>query len=132
MFDHDTIHSMKKIKNDLIVIGFIVFASMMLLILYRAVQSQNGSVIIYQNGERIRTCLLTEEQTITIGDPMEGYNILVISKDGVYIREADCPDRLCVKHRKISKGGESIICLPHKLVVQIEAEDAEQLDAVTN
>lgn len=132
MFDRDTIHSMKKIKNDLIVIGFIVFASMMLLILYRAVQSQNGSVIIYQNGERIRTCLLTEEQTITIGDPMEGYNILVISKDGVYIREADCPDRLCVKHRKISKGGESIICLPHKLVVQIEAEDAAQLDAVTN
>lgn len=132
MFDRDTIHSMKKIKNDLIVIGFIVFASVMLLILYRAVQSQNGSVIIYQNGERIRTCLLTEEQTITIGDPMEGYNILVISKDGVYIREADCPDRLCVKHRKISKGGESIICLPHKLVVQIEAEDAAQLDAVTN
>lgn len=132
MFDRDTIHSMKKIKNDLIVIGFIVFASVMLLILYRAVQSQNGSVIIYQNGERIRTCLLTEEQTIIIGDPMEGYNILVISKDGVYIREADCPDRLCVKHRKISKGGESIICLPHKLVVQIEAEDAAQLDAVTN
>ncbi len=39
--------------------------------------------------------------------------------------KADCPDKLCVKQGKISKSGESIICLPHKVVVKISAEERE-------
>ena len=41
-------------------------------------------------------------------------------KDGeVSVKEADCPDKICVNHKKISNVGESIICLPHKLVIEI-------------
>ena len=31
----------------------------------------------------------------------------------------------------ISKNGESIICLPHKLVIQIVAKEESELDAIT-
>ncbi len=63
----------------------------------------------------------------------EGRNVLMIEGGEAYVEEADCPDRLCVHQRHISKSGEAIICLPHKLVITIEGkEDAPSLDAVTN
>ena len=55
-----------------------------------------------------------------------GTNTLCIDEGSVWLKEADCPDRICVQTGKIRYAGQSIICLPHKVVVEIkEAEDAE-------
>lgn len=48
-----------------------------------------------------------------------GYNILVINNKRVRIKDADCPDKICVNHKDISFNGEDIICIPHKLVINI-------------
>lgn len=34
--------------------------------------------------------------------------------------EADCRDGLCVNQKKISKVNETIVCLPHKVIIEIE------------
>lgn len=61
-----------------------------------------------------------------------GYNLLAVSGSGVFMEAADCRDQICVRHRLISGGGESIICLPHRLVVEITGgADAETLDGMT-
>jgi hypothetical protein len=36
------------------------------------------------------------------------------------MKDADCPDKLCEKTGKISKNGETIVCLPHRVVVEIQ------------
>ena len=61
-----------------------------------------------------------------------GTNTLVIKDHTAYFSEADCPDVLCVKSGKKRKTGESIVCLPHKVVAEItkEGEDAA-FDAVS-
>lgn len=48
-----------------------------------------------------------------------GYNILSIDSSGVSVKEADCPGLDCVKVGTIHSSGESIVCLPHKLVITI-------------
>ena len=48
-----------------------------------------------------------------------GYNSVRISADGVEIIDADCPDRLCVYSPSIKNPGQSIVCIPHKLIVRI-------------
>lgn len=53
------------------------------------------------------------------------YNTLKLSKSGVSMEVSDCPDQICVHHRPVSRGGESIICLPHKLVVEIRGKTEE-------
>lgn len=59
------------------------------------------------------------------------YNLLVVSETGVSMEAADCPDQICVHHIPIQGGGESIICLPHKLVVEIQGEtETETLDGM--
>lgn len=60
----------------------------------------------------------------------EGWNLLAVSKEEVSMLAADCPDQICVRHRPISRGGEGIICLPHKLAVEIWGEE-ESLDGMT-
>ena len=47
------------------------------------------------------------------------HNILTVSDREIYMSYADCNNQVCVHHAPISKQGEAIICLPHKLVVYI-------------
>lgn len=47
------------------------------------------------------------------------YNLLSVSGSEVSMEAADCRDQICVHHRPVSAGGESIICLPHRLVVEM-------------
>lgn len=59
------------------------------------------------------------------------YNLLSISGADVSMEAADCRDQICVNHRSISGGGESIICLPHRLVAEIAGgPDGMALDGV--
>ncbi|MDD6208020.1 MAG: NusG domain II-containing protein [Clostridiales bacterium] len=53
-----------------------------------------------------------------------GNNELVIEDGEVYMKEADCPDRLCVKHGKLLGAQDSIVCLPHKVVVTLKKGQA--------
>jgi hypothetical protein len=43
--------------------------------------------------------------------------------------DADCPDKLCEKQGKISKNGQSIICLPNKIVIKINSDTDTDVDA---
>lgn len=59
------------------------------------------------------------------------YNLLAVSASGVFMEAADCPDQICVHHIPIYGNRESIICLPHKLVVEITSgADEETLDGI--
>ena len=61
-------------------------------------------------------------------------NNLVIKNGYADMTEADCPDKICVNHVKISQVGESIVCLPHKVVVEIvgEKQKDNQFDVIAN
>jgi len=70
------------------------------------------------SGGQIERYPLYEERKLTLSN--EGYLLtLVIESGRVWIEDADCPDRLCVKTGKISKPGESIICVPARISVRL-------------
>jgi len=49
------------------------------------------------------------------------------------MKKADCKDQICADHKAIEKSGETIVCLPHKVVIEIQSEDGkeQELDGVT-
>ncbi|MBQ8765566.1 MAG: NusG domain II-containing protein [Clostridia bacterium] len=49
----------------------------------------------------------------------------------IYIKEAVCPDKVCVRSGRISKAGEGIICAPNRVAVEIDGKNKNQLDALT-
>lgn len=50
----------------------------------------------------------------------KGHNIIKIVDNKIAIIEADCPDKICLKPGYIGKVGETLVCLPHKVVVEIK------------
>ena len=67
---------------------------------------------------------MKEKQTIRI-EGIGGTNLLVIADGSASVTEADCPDALCVGMGKISRTGQSIVCLPHQVVVEVGDESEE-------
>ena len=61
---------------------------------------------------------LDKEQTIDLGTG----NHLEIRGGEIRMTEADCPDQICVQTGSISKEHEMIVCMPHKVIVEIRKE----------
>lgn len=57
-----------------------------------------------------------------------GSNTISVERGRIRVSQADCPDQVCVDQGWISDGTAPIVCLPHKLVIEIvgggEAFDA--------
>lgn len=54
-----------------------------------------------------------------------GYNKLHIEHDGISVTEADCRDHICMDGGKVSRAGVPIVCLPHRLTIEIEGGDID-------
>ncbi len=48
-----------------------------------------------------------------------GSNTVQVDQGRIRIAEADCPDQVCVNQGWISNGAVPIICLPHRLMIEI-------------
>lgn len=112
----------KKFRNDLILILAVVLISAIALICFLATRQTGEQVTVNLNGKHYASYPLSEdrEETIRSGAAGEGVNVLIIRDGQAWIADADCPDLICVHHRPISHEGQTIVCLPNKLVVAIE------------
>ena len=72
---------------------------------------------------------MNEDREVSING---GTNILRIRNGRAKMIEADCPDQLCVDQRAVSADNESIICLPNRVIVEIQSRQESEYDAVTN
>ena len=117
-------------KRDKLLIVIVVCVALCAFLAHQIIGGDGaGKVTVKVNGELKGTYSLAEDQTIEING---GTNILQIKNGKADMTEADCPDQLCVNQRAISRQGENIICLPHKVVVEVESSESSELDAVTN
>ena len=122
-----------KIKADFLVLGVIFMAALLTWVIPMIGNDRTGSdVIVLRDGKEIGRYSLSENDIITIWGDGESYNLILVNDGAAKVTDADCPDKLCVRQRSISKNGESIICLPHKLVITIDSPEESDLDAVTN
>ncbi len=60
-----------------------------------------------------------DKQTLTLSVNNDE-NVIVIDKikKHAFIESANCPSQDCVHSKKITKSGESVICVPHKLIIK--------------
>lgn len=88
--------------------------------------SGNLSAVIELDGKHYQTLSLNENARFKIDFPDQEYMELTIENKEIWISEKTvyCPHNVCVKTGKISKPGESIVCLPNKTVIFIEGDSA--------
>lgn len=119
-------------RNDwLLILGIIIVAACVWLIRFFVVGGDGaGSVEVRIDGELVGTYSLYEDSTKKLEYEDGSYNIMVIKNGSVSVSEADCPDKHCVNKGSICRENETIICLPHKLVIKITGSDNKGPDVI--
>ena len=115
---------------------FIFIAAAALIAAVPLVRSSDGAprVRIIAQGELAGIYPLDIDNEIEI--ERDGHrNVVVIKDNTVHMDYSDCKNQVCVNTGKISKPGETIVCLPSYVIVEIVSskeggEDDEAIDAV--
>ena len=111
---------MKLTRFDLfIIIGFLIISGLGIFFMPK---KQGSKVVVKVDGQVLYTKSFSNETIEKKIETTYGYNLLEIGHDYVQVLSASCPNKLDVKQGKISRVGESIICLPNHLLVTIEGE----------
>ncbi len=89
--------------------------------------------VIYVDGEVYKSLPLDRDESLTVKGH-GGMSCLVdITSGRADVTEADCPDKLCVRQKSIGSYGETIVCLPARIVIEIKGGEASEnlYDAVS-
>ena len=116
----------RKHRNDLILTAVMVLAAAVGLLVYNVTKEKGGYVAVIQGGEETHRFSLEEDQEFLIELENGEYNLLCIKAGKAYMKNADCPDQICVNHQPISNVGETIVCLPHEVVIKVIAGGSSQ------
>ncbi len=105
---------------------FLVFSLCAVILTF--ITPDEDKAVITVNGEFYREMNLNEDGMFVI-NAKGGHNIVNVKNGEIFIVEATCPDKLCVRHGKLRSKYDSIVCLPHKIVIEYKT-DSKDIDAV--
>lgn len=122
----------RKFRNDLIFIVAILAVVAIGAAALFFLRGEGSTVQVEVDGAVIGTYPLSVDREVEIitGENGEELNLLVIKDGKATVTTATCPDGICAAHKPISREGESIICLPHKVVVTVIGGSGEEPDVI--
>ena len=86
--------------------------------------------MILKDGAEIGRYSLAESKEIPLAEQGQQTHLLKIDGGQITMVQAICPDQICVHHRPVSKVGQTIVCLPQKIVVKIVGANQNVPDLV--
>ena len=128
-------------KKDIILIAAVLAISLISFAAIKMTQKDGKEVIVTVDGKEVIVTVegkevyktsIKKDQIYQIPEE-NGTNVMQIKDGKVTMKKADCKDQICADHKAIEKSGETIVCLPHKVVIEIQSEDGkeQELDGVT-
>ena len=122
--------------SDFVLIGATALCALALTILFFASNESHLCVSVYQSNKLIYQKELSEVESpyeYTVHSDIDV--VLYIENDGVTVIKSDCPDKLCQKVGKLTRGGQSAVCLPAKLSITLSESansyQSTELDGIT-
>jgi hypothetical protein len=118
-----------RLRNDVLLIAALLLLSAVGIVYLFVFRPGGDTVKVTVDGELYGTYSLSEPRTeeIRTGDDGGQINRLIIRDGKAHMEYATCPDGICVSHRPIFRNGESIVCLPNRVVVTVVTENASDV-----
>ena len=125
---------MKKLfsRADAVLIAVILLAAAAVLV-FSAAGATDGEAFarIEKDGETIHYFRLSEDLSYREYEIGGDIPVTVAAEKGaIWFLRSECPDHLCVRFGKLSKSGDTAVCLPARVSVSVEGEK-KAVDAVT-
>ena len=117
-------------KKDIIIIAAVLLAA---LALFGVSQMAGGkaasTVVVTVDGKEVLRRPLAMSDTYEIRQDDGSLNVIAVENGAVYMKEANCRDGLCIHQGKMKNAAKTIVCLPHKLVAEVESDGSTTDDA---
>lgn len=124
---------MKIKKGDIFISLGLLILSFLLAMYFQSFNSkEEGQYIrIEHNSKLVGEYPLDVDKEIVLDDDGQ-YNKVIIKDGKAFMKEANCRDQICVHMREISIDGETIICLPNRVFVEVidKSKDDDSIDRV--
>lgn len=94
--------------------------------LYQTKQSDKLEAVITIDGKTVETIDLSAvdgKRTIELDTAPKV--VIAVEKGAIYFEEAECDDKLCINCGKLSRKGDTAVCLPAKTVVTVSGSDVD-------
>lgn len=101
-----------------LVIGIILIGLVSLFFINKETKVPRDVVITVDSDEYASVPLQEERVEIKIE---EKGMVVVVANNKVVVEESTCKDKTCVKHKPIVSEGQSIVCAPNKVIVEIKS-----------
>ncbi|MBO4392677.1 MAG: NusG domain II-containing protein [Clostridia bacterium] len=112
-------------KSDIVLTcAIVVFCAAAALLMF-FLRTGGDTVRIYKNGELFAERSLSQDDIINVDGLMD----VVIQNGKVRVENSVCPSGACEHSGSVYKKGESIICLPNKILIKISGEG--ETDAIS-
>lgn len=117
--------------DALVVLAVILLAVACALSVWGGGNGGGVTAVISVDGTETERVELTNLEPQTRDLTANGYTLhLALTAEAVWMETADCPTQDCVHTGKISRSGQSIVCLPARVSVQLSGETEDGVDAV--
>ena len=113
----------RKFRNDIIFISVLLAVVLLAGAAVFFLRGEGDTVTVEVEGQIFGTYSLSEDRTVEIRTGKEGeeLNLLIIKDGKAFVETATCPDGICAAHKPIFREGESIVCLPHRVVITVSS-----------
>ena len=120
---------MKITKADIIIILALFILTVLSFKVMSRISAQGNEAHVHIEGKLTHKIDLSVDKEYSV-DVQNGNVTIKVAGGKLYITEADCPRKICIDDSPISMKGESLICVPNKLVIGIEG-GSDGLDTIT-
>jgi hypothetical protein len=94
---------------------------------FKGQSSKVKEASVYHEGKLLKDVKLDKDEAFHL---LKGKMLIQIKEGRIRVKESDCPRQICVNTGWIQYPGESVVCVPYKVLIEVKSAGAPVVDAV--
>ena len=114
-------------KRDIVLAAVLLILGITGVLIVKYGLKSGNTADIYIDDKLVQTIDMSVDDEYTFQTD-KGSNTVEVRNCAVSMKSADCPDKVCVRMGTKNRNGETITCLPHKLVIEVHGGQEQEVD----
>lgn len=114
-------------KRDIVLAAVLLILGITCVLIVKYGLKSGNTADVYIDDKLVQTIDMSVDDEYTFQTD-KGSNTVEVRNGAVSMKSADCPDKVCVRMGTKNRNGETITCLPHKLVIEVHGGQEQEVD----
>lgn len=114
-------------KRDIVLAAVLLILGIVGVLIVKYGLKTGSTADVYIDDKLVQTLDMSVDDEYTFQTD-KGSNTVEVRDGAVSMKLADCPDKVCVRMGAKNRNGETITCLPHKLVIEVHGGQEQEVD----